>query len=509
MIRRVVTRSALLTALIFVCSAHIGSPDAWYSGTAGPYPIEVQVTAPTVVPGIAKISIFVRGEGVQQVSAAVNKFDATAASPPPDIAERDEKNPEMYKTELWVMSGGSNGVTVKVNGTKGSGTAVIPVVVVATKILQMDKPMGAGLAAVGLFLLVGAITIIASAARESVLEPGDEPDAKRRRVARIAAGVATIFLSTLLFGGWTWWNSEENNYKRGLFKPLSATAGTEATVAGLNIRMSIAESSWIKRRDTAWLRVNGRSTYTPLIPDHGKLMHMFVVGGPENVAFAHLHPVTFDSVTFTSSLPALPAGKYRAFGDIVHESGFTQTLSSSFEIPAGAAVTARVTDPDDSSLIHAAADGVSEFRLEDGATMKWETTSAARTAGADAGLRFAVRGSDGKAVELEPYMGMAGHAVVMRDDGGVFVHLHPSGTISMASQMALTMRQAGDSVSGTLSKRMTGMAGMAMSDQPAEFSGESLSFPYAFPQTGNYLVWVQVKLGGKIQTGVFRVMVKT
>lgn len=505
MISSVMRRSALVTAIILVCSAHIGSPDAWYSGNAGQYPILVQVQAPTVVPGIAKISVLVKGEGVRKVTASVNKFDATAASPPPDVAERDERNSELYTTDLWVMSGGSNAVTVTVSGDKGTATTVIPVVVVATKVLQMDQPMGYALLAVGLFLLVGAITIIASAARESVLEPGLEPDGKRRRISRIAAGIATVFIAAILFGGWTWWNSEETSYRRKLFKPLSAMARTVGSSAGLKIEMSIADSSWTKRRDSLWLSKNGRSTYSPLIPDHGKLMHLFVIGGPDNIAFVHLHPSTLDSVTFTSLLPALPPGRYRAFGDIVHESGFSQTLSATVDVPSGSVGSVNLGDPDDASLIRAAAAGVVQLTLPDGSLLKWETADAGRVAGAEARLTFSVKSPDGSAALLDPYMGMAGHAVVMRDDGGVFVHLHPSGTISMASQMALEMRKPGDSVAGTLSKRL---AQSGMQSSPTSFSGESITFPYAFPQTGSYIIWVQVKRNGKIQTGAFRVSVK-
>lgn len=506
MLRSLCRRSAFVSAIILVCSAHIGSPDAWYAGHAGQYPIQVQVKAPTVVPGIAKISVVVQGDGVRQVTASVNKFDATAAAPPPDIAVRDERNPEIFTTDLWVMSGGSNALTVTVSGEKGTATAVIPVVVVATKVLKMDQPMGYGLMAVGLFLLVGAITIIASAARESVLEPGIEPDAKRRHMSRIAAGVATVFTAMILFGGWSWWNSEETAYQRKLFKPLSANATASTSSLGSSIRMSISESSWIKRRDSAWMAKNGRSTYTPLIPDHGKLMHLFVVGGPENSAFVHLHPITTDSVAFTAALPSLPAGQYRAFGDIVHESGFSQTLSASLVVSPGDAGSIRLTDPDDAWLIHTPVTGTTQVTLEDGSILKWETKSLNRTVGTEAGLKFSVR-ARGEAAVLEPYMGMAGHAVVMREDGAVFIHLHPSGTISMASQMALEMRQPGDSVSGTLSRRMghTTMPGAV----PTSFSGDSISFPYAFPQPGNYTIWIQVKRAGKIQTGAFRVMVKS
>ena len=98
-------------------------------------------------------------------------------------------------------------------------------------------------------------------------------------------------------------------------------------------------------------------------------------------------------------------------------------------------------------------------------------------------------------------MGMAAHAVVARDDGSVFVHLHPNGTFSMASQMAFSMRQPGDTVRGSLGRRLSA-AETSMLKQAQPTSGE-VSFPYAFPKPGNYRVWLQVKHGEKILTASF------
>ena len=49
---------------------------------------------------------------------------------------------------------------------------------------------------------------------------------------------------------------------------------------------------------------------------------------------------------------------------------------------------------------------------------------------------------------------------------------------------------------------MAAMAGM--SARPAR---SVVSFPYEFPKPGRYRLWVQVKSGGKVQTGVFDVEV--
>ena len=122
----------------------------------------------------------------------------------------------------------------------------------------------------------------------------------------------------------------------------------------------------------------------------------------------------------------------------------------------------------------------------------------------EAGLRFEVRNADGSLATLEPYMGMAAHAVVAKDDGSVFVHLHPMGTISMASQMTFALRQPGDTVSGRLGKRLSAAEHSAMNATPAT---GSVRFPYAFPKAGKYRIWVQVRKEGRILTGSFDILV--
>src|SRR5947208_5406275 len=46
----------LLCLLSLTAHAHIGSPDIFFDGTAGPYPVRVTVRMPGVVPGRAEIS---------------------------------------------------------------------------------------------------------------------------------------------------------------------------------------------------------------------------------------------------------------------------------------------------------------------------------------------------------------------------------------------------------------------------------------------------------------------
>jgi hypothetical protein len=498
--RQLVTRVAALAAILVVCSAHVGSPDAWFEGNAGPYHLIVQVATPGVVPGVANVFTRVDGPGVEQVTVQANRFDALAAAPPPEVAEPVDGDPRLYSAPLWIMAGGSNSVTVDVRGSLGAGKVIVPVVVVANRRLELDPMFGATLAAVGVFLFVGLITIIGAAVRESVLAPGEAPDVRRHWKARGAMAATGTIVALALFGGSRWWNLEDSRFNSSIFKPLTASAAIGSNSNGKVLDLRISDSVWLMRNDTAWLRAHSANRWTPLLPDHGKLIHVFMVREPDLLAFAHLHSSTTDSVSFSSVLPPLPAGRYRIYGDIVHESGFTQTLSAKVDLPEPTEPNAKATDPDDASHVTATPPNGASATLEVGSVITLDRR-ADFIEGRNAALRFTVVDRSGKPLALEPYIGMAGHAVVSRDDGAVFVHLHPSGTISMASQMAFMMRQPGDSIAGRLGQRLK--ASESLHQVTAVPENGVISFPYAFPKPGKYHMWVQVKHDGRILTGAF------
>ena len=104
-------------------------------------------------------------------------------------------------------------------------------------------------------------------------------------------------------------------------------------------------------------------------------------------------------------------------------------------------------------------------------------------------LTFRVEDADGQpARDLELYMGMPGHAIVVRRDRKVFAHVHPSGSAPMAA-MNIAMPQAAP-------------AGHEVAPP------STVTFPYGFPQAGAYRIFVQVKRAGSIVTEVFDADVK-
>ena len=494
---RVLQRVALITAIALVSSAHIGSPDVWFDGMAGPYKVLVHVVAPPVVPGIATINVRAAEPGIMRVSAFVNKFDATGGTPPPDVAEPLPDNASWYRTRLWVMSPGSNSVTVMVKGARGDGTVVVPLVAVPGRRLEFTGTLTGLLIVVGSILALGLFTIVGATVREGVLPPGAEPDAPRRRRARFAMARAVVVLALLITGTAAWWRSEDSEFRRRLFRPLSIATSVDTSAGRSRLAFTITDSIWAHRGDVAWLRARRIGQPTSLIEDHGKLVHLFLISFDGRSVFAHLHPTTSDTVTFSAPLPVLPGGPYRVFADIVQESGMTQTLTSTITLPNHTGpVNPEKIDADDSWAGGRGgqpdATGHS-VRFDDGTVLAWARDRAPLTAGEEADLRFAVTPPAGDTAALEPFLGMAGHAVVVRDDGNVFIHLHPLGTISLAAQ-------------AQLSKSAPTATVHAMDETLG--APDSLYFPYAFPQPGSYTVWVQIKRHGRVLTGSFPADVK-
>src|SRR5262249_18075444 len=111
-------------------------------------------------------------------------------------------------------------------------------------------------------------------------------------------------------------------------------------------------------------------------------------------------------------------------------------------------------------------------------------------------FRFDLEDMNGvPATDCETYMGMAGHAVFVSDDGSVFAHVHPEGTPSMA---ALAM------VQGSTQKIRVAMMVQMTHDSPSS----EVSFRYGFPRSGDYHVFVQMRRSGLVETGVFMAQVR-
>ncbi|MEX2584704.1 MAG: hypothetical protein WD766_15655 [Gemmatimonadota bacterium] len=483
------TAAVAIVLAWLVLSAHVGSPNIFFEGAAGAYPVRVIIRPPEAIPGLAEITVRIQsGAAVDRVTVQPVRWDlGRDGAPRPDEAVRIAGEESLWSAELWLMEFGSYSVHVEVEGPDGAGRVIVPVPARATSIAEM--PMGLGLALGGLsvFLLVGLLAIVGAAAREASLPPGVEPDCYRRRRSRVAQAVSVPIFALALFGGARWWASEASVYERNLYVPLAIETRSDAVATGATFTLGITDERFTPQR------------FSPLLPDHGKLMHLFLIRDGTPAAMAHLHPERTDSASFTTALPPLPGGDYRVYADILHESGFTQTLTDTVALAETGAIASDALDPDDSWTVDTA-DPVGPNApaiLDDGSSMRWTAERAPR-AGEETTLTFEVQAPDGSPALLEPYMGMAAHAVIAREDGSVFIHLHPLGTVSMTSQQLFAER---DRQGSPTPVEVSGGDGAGM--QHLHAGESSVSFPFEFPQPGDYRIWVQVKRGGRILTGAF------
>lgn len=484
--RRAVATVALAWATLILCG-HIGDNSSHFRGEAGPWRVQVVVRHPGVVPGLADITVRVENGDAAAVSVRpVHTRVGLEGSPRPDPATPVEGAPGLWAAQLWFMEIGAYSVHVTVDGDRGTGTAIVPVNSLATRTLAMGSGLALVLIGLGLFLAVGLASIVRAAVAESTLAPGASPDPRRRRRARAAVGTAAVLLVLTVAGGRAWWNDEAAAYRSILFVPLTLDATVDAAAAVPTLDLVMADRNWLGQ------------AMSPLVPDHGKLLHAFLVRTPDQDAFAHVHPEPNGDFRFRLVLPPLPAGRYVLYADVVHESGFTQTLTTEVDLPGEAAAACAPDcpspDPDDAWWVRPAAAASGVVTFDDGTTLEWERPAAPIRAGEPVDLMLVARDAEGDPAALLPYMGMASHAAVRRSDGSVFVHLHPTGSISMAAQ-AQFARRAG--VSG---------------DDPHDghvpiITDGRVSIPYAFPRDGAYRLWAQVKIGEMVRTAAWDVEV--
>jgi hypothetical protein len=544
-----------LALLLTVCRsyAHVGSPGVTFEGNAGPYKVIISINPPDVIPGTAAVTVFLEDgiKGVQVSAKPVYWSVGTDGTPRADLAKSSDTQPGRFDVKIWFMNIGTSSIEVMIDGPKGKGTVLVPVMAISTAKRSMPAGLGWGLLAMAVFLVLLMVTIISSSVGDSQLDPGAELTKRLRRRRAIGSLSALIILVLILWGGRSWWNAEAGNYNKYLYRPLQATTTVNAQNGTLTLHIDTIQLNNMGRSR----RMNVTRKMNYLVPDHGKLMHLFLIKAGDLDVFAHLHPQRTDSVTFVAKIPNLPVGKYWVYADITRLSGFAETIVDTlvikdniFHTTALNTNTALIPDHDDTYYISNPVDnkipvrsgaaicglpGI-ETKLNDGSTAIWMQNPGQQIKANELTmLKFEILGPDHKPAKLEPYMGMMAHAVILKDDGSVYIHLHPAGSYSMASQKALLDRIAfhepldkylpqsaifADSINRFITRlnamdettrNKILMANMpAMSPEKDGMMQHQISFPYTFPQPGKYRIWIQAKRNGVILNSAFDAEVK-
>jgi hypothetical protein len=484
----------LLLVLALSASGHVGTLNVVYESQAPPVPLRVIIRPPGVVPGLADIDVRVLTNGVKQVSVLpVQARAGLKGAPPPDLARPVAGETGLYHAQLWLMTSGAYSVHVQVETIHGSIRVIVPVNSLALSRLPMSRDFGSLLAFFGILLFGLAVAIASTAVREGTLVPGALPTQRRLRAGQIALGIAAGALALALIGGRAWWTSRDREHQSNrLYQPVACSATVRIENGQRFLQVNIETNQT-------------RAAWPQLVPDHGKLMHLFLVREPDLDVLVHLHPVRRTHWLFEAALPSVPQGEYRLYADVTHENGLAQTLTTVAnidELPKTHFENTTIpgTDPDDSWYQgkRFLAEHGTQCDLGDGYVMKWELKDPI-VAGREISLRFIVQDAQEQPARLESYVSMLGHAAIRREDGAMFAHLHPAGSISVAAQQVFQLR-AGENPTGRITPEM-----LEKLCQPpsVDLSTTPLSFPYEFPRPGRYRIWVQVKVNGRVRTAEF------
>jgi hypothetical protein len=495
--RSIITRLSFLAISIILFAAaplgaHVGSPDVFYEGLAGPYHLFVTVRVPQVIPGVAEIEVRSESKDVTSIQVVPLRLtgQGSAVAPVPDIAAQSKADRQFFTGSLWLMEDGALQVRVMADGARGKGELSVPVPSYAQTVLPMEKPLEVTMIVLLLVLTIGIVSIVGAGAREAKLDPGAQSGASNSRRARIVMVVTAVLVIGTVYLAKLWWNADAADYQRNVnyYTPPRA----ETKLENGNRLIIIADGN-----DPNW---NRNIKLADVIPDHGHSMHLFLISTDGMSSMWHLHPDRIAGGAFSEDLPSMPAGDYRIFADIVDRRGFPWTLVGEIALPQ---INGKALAGDDSTwsgtaLTAASTDANSTTAQEsDGGRIIWQRPTGPLKSGVAMQFKFIVQDKNGNPVtDMELYMGMAGHAEFVRSDMSVFAHVHPAGSVSMA---ALDLAQQG-LPGATPEMQMQGMSmDTAMNLRPPP----EVSFPYGFPKPGDYRIFVQIKRSGRVQTAAF------
>lgn len=220
---------------------------------------------------------------------------------------------------------------------------------------------------------------------------------------------------------------------------------------------------------------------TDLVETHEALSHLVIVHERFGV-YDHLHgtEVAVDG-TFTLSYTFPGGGTYFLFADYTPAGGETRVVRREVSV-GGAPPTAALSTPSARAV------------TPGGLAVQLRTEPGTLTTG-DARLTVSVADATGAPVtDLEPYLGAAGHLMIVSEDGQRFLHAHPLG--------------GGDRDHAAHDHSAPGHDhadhGEARADRPeASFHGPEVSFHTAFPAPGRYRAWVELRRNGQTETASF------
>jgi len=237
-----------------------------------------------------------------------------------------------------------------------------------------------------------------------------------------------------------------------------------------------------------------------LVVHDSALIHLLIVG-PSGQLW-HLHPVRTAPGVFHLTVTLPRTGHYALAAELERRGGGVQLVRSpsGLDVTAGTSAAAPAPPP---ALApgHAATATLSGTRVT------------VHAAVAVAGEATTLTAKVGTTNDLQPWLGMLGHLIVvgpLPDGSGtdvgaatqrapIWAHAHSMGDLDAAMPGMAGMDGSGSS-------SVSGMAGLmpvngdSAADETVAAYGPDISFTYTFPEPGHYRIWIQAERDFRILT---------
>src|SRR5260370_16017378 len=132
--------SVLIVAALPLC-AHVGSPDVFYEGNAGPYHLFVTVRVPQVIPGVAEIEVRSSSSDVHAIQVVPLRLTGQGSDfpPTPDLASQSQEDPQFFTASLSLMEFGALQVPILPDGARWKWELSVPLPSFARRTLSIEK----------------------------------------------------------------------------------------------------------------------------------------------------------------------------------------------------------------------------------------------------------------------------------------------------------------------------------------------------------------------------------
>ena len=188
---------------------------------------------------------------------------------------------------------------------------------------------------------------------------------------------------------------------------------------------------------------------------HERLLHLFIIGRDLQF-FAHEHPER-TAGGFELMTP-LPPGAYMVIADFIPGGGYPQMVHRAIVTPGYRVSPFASAAPIEQDLSE---------KLREGMRIRLRLEAAGSRPEAVLRFHFSEAATGAPVTDLQPYLGSAGHVLIVSPDLTNSVHAHPD-------------------VNG---------------------SGPDFEVHAVFPQAGTFKLWVQVQRGGKVVSAPFTVKI--